>query len=243
MRADRRADDVVRVGRVTAPVADCLVRGVLQRHVARSDRAHFGAQHFHFLHIRVLTFYVGLAHVDDAPHVFQRADRSGSHTVLPCARFGDDTGFAHLLRDQNLSDRIVDLVRSGMVQVFAFEVDPAAVPFGQAPCEIERGRATDIVAQQLIEFAAERFRLHNGQVVVLQFFYASVKNFGNVSPAEPAVIAVFVYLKCFHRFRFYDFVLVVIRKEPCRKYDRALCYLWFRFEQIRESATLRLRKL
>ena len=162
VRADRRADDVVRVGRVAAPVADCLVRGVLQRHVARSDRAHFGAQHFHFLHIRVLTFYVGLAHVDDAPHVFQRADRSGSHTVLPCARFGDDTGFAHLLRDQNLSDRIVDLVRSGMVQVFAFEVDPAAVPFGQAPCEIERGRAADIVAQQLIEFAAERFRLHNG---------------------------------------------------------------------------------
>ena len=73
----------------------------------------------------------------------------------------------------------------------------------------------------------------------MQVFYASVKNFGNVSPAEPAVIAVFVYLKCFHRFRFYDFVLVVIRKEPCRKYDRALCYLWFRFEQIRESATLR----
>ena len=163
--------------------------------------------------------------------------------MLPCTRFGDDTGFAHLLRDQDLSDRIVDLVRSGMVQVFAFEVDPAAVPFGQALCEIERGRATDIVAQQLIEFAAERFRLHNGQVVVLQVFYASVKNFGNVSPAEPAVIAVFVYLKCFHRFRFYDFVLVVIRKEPCRKYDRALCYLWFRFEQIRESATLRLRKL
>jgi hypothetical protein len=39
--------------------------------------------------------------------------------VLPSTRLGDDLGLAESLGEQDLSDGVVDLVRTGVVQVFS----------------------------------------------------------------------------------------------------------------------------
>jgi hypothetical protein len=43
--------------------------------------------------------------------------------VLARAGFGDDPRLAHALREQDLADAVVDLVRAGVVQLVALEVD------------------------------------------------------------------------------------------------------------------------
>jgi hypothetical protein len=64
--------------------------------------------------------------------------------VLAGAGLGDDALLAHALGEQDLAEAIVDLVRAGVVQLVALEVDlGAAEMLGQALGEIEReGRPT-----------------------------------------------------------------------------------------------------
>ena len=95
MRAYGRADDIVSIGRVATPVADGFVCSIFQCHVAGSDRADFGSQHFHFFYIDMLAFYIGLAHVNNALHVHQSAYRSGGHPMLSSSGFCNDTFFPH----------------------------------------------------------------------------------------------------------------------------------------------------
>ena len=95
MRTYGRADDIVSIGRVATPVADGFVCSIFQCHVAGSDRADFGSQHFHFFYIDMLAFYIGLAHVNNALHVHQSAYRSGGHPMLSSSGFCNDTFFPH----------------------------------------------------------------------------------------------------------------------------------------------------
>ena len=62
-------------------------------------------------------------------------------------------------REQDLADAIVDLVRAGVVELVALEVDLRAFPrarramLGQALGEIERAGAADIMFEQIVELA------------------------------------------------------------------------------------------
>ena len=51
------------------------------------------------------------------------ADRGGGHAVLARAGLRDDAGLAHAARQQDLAEHIVDLVRAGVVELVALEVD------------------------------------------------------------------------------------------------------------------------
>ena len=53
----------------------------------------------------------------------QRADGGRGDAVLARAGLGDDALLAHALGKQALAERVVDLVRAGVQQVFALEVD------------------------------------------------------------------------------------------------------------------------
>ena len=70
--------------------------------------------------------HVLLAHVDHALEAQQRADRGGRHAVLAGAGLGDDAPLAHAPRKQTLAQAVVDLVRAGVQQILALEVDPRA---------------------------------------------------------------------------------------------------------------------
>jgi uncharacterized protein YcbX len=55
---------------------------------------------------------------------------------------------AHPLGQQRLAERVVELVRAGVVEVLALEVDRMAGALAQPPRAVERRRAPDVVAQQ-----------------------------------------------------------------------------------------------
>ena len=162
MRAGGRADQVVGGLDVRDPVAQRLVHRVLQRAGARRDRIHLGAQKLHAKDVRLLPLDVGGAHVDDAGQAEARADGRGGDAVLARAGLGDDAGLAHAARQKDLAEAIVDLVRAGVIELVALEIDLcAAAPPGssrhfskmlrQALGVIERARPSGVVRVEMRE--------------------------------------------------------------------------------------------
>ncbi len=125
MRADDRAEDVVRGLDARHPVAHRFVDGVAQRARAAGDRPHLGAQQLHAEHVGRLAANVFLAHVDDAVEAEVGTGGGGGHAVLAGAGLGDHALLAHPQREQRLAERVVDLVGAGVVEVFALEARSA----------------------------------------------------------------------------------------------------------------------
>ena len=119
-------------------------------------RAHFRAQQLHAEDVGLLPLDIHFAHIDDARQAEARRHRGGGHAMLARAGLGDDAGLAHAPREQDLAQAIVDLVRAGVIEVFALEIDfRAAEMLGQALGEIERAFAADIMRQQPVQFGLE----------------------------------------------------------------------------------------
>ena len=128
------------------PVAQRLVHRVLERARAGLHRPHLGAERLHAHHVRLLPVDVDRAHVDDAFEPELRAQRRGRDAVHAGAGLGDDARLAHALGQQDLAEHVVHLVRAGVVEVLALEVDLRAAEMrGEALGEIERRRAADIM--------------------------------------------------------------------------------------------------
>jgi hypothetical protein len=53
-------------------------------------------------------------------HAEQCCDHGGCHAVLACSGFCNAPLFTHPLCQQSLADNVVDLVGTGVVQVFPF---------------------------------------------------------------------------------------------------------------------------
>ncbi len=80
------------------------------------------------------------------------ADRGRRHAVLAGAGLGDDASLAHALGEQSLTERVVDLVRTRVGEVFALQQDTTGADLlGEARRLVERGRSTDVGAQQVPE--------------------------------------------------------------------------------------------
>ena len=137
VRADRRTDQVEGFIGVFAPVLQRFVHGFLERLAAGFHRNDLGAEHLHFPYVEHLPLDVHRSHVHVALHAHQGADGSRRHAMLPGARLGDDAGLAHPAGQQDLSDGVVDLVGTGMVEVFALEVDLRPVTLGQTLGQIQ----------------------------------------------------------------------------------------------------------
>ena len=113
------------------------------------------------------------AHVDDAREVEQRAGRRGRHAVLAGAGLGDHPGLAEPPREQRLAEGVVDLVRPGVGEVLALEVEPevrdagsagaatgetrrlVAHGLGQAIGTVQRRRAAGEMRQQVAQLGPE----------------------------------------------------------------------------------------
>ena len=94
MRPHHRTDDVVGRPHRSRPVAQRLVRGVLQCLAARGDRNHPRAQKAHAEHVERLPADVFLTHVDVAFKTEQSRRRGGGHPVLAGSRLRDDSAFS-----------------------------------------------------------------------------------------------------------------------------------------------------
>src|SRR5262249_33282160 len=80
----------------------------------------------------------------------------GRDAVHAGAGLGDHPRLAHAARQQDLAEHVVDLVRAGMVEVLALEIDfRAPQMLGQALGEIERARPSDVVLEVAVHLLAK----------------------------------------------------------------------------------------
>ena len=146
MRARDRADAIERVGDIGDPVAQRLVHRVLERPRAGLHRAHLGAERLHAQHVRLLAADVDRAHEHHALEAELGAQRRGRDAMHAGAGLGDDARLAHALGQHDLAEHVVHLVRAGVIEVLALEVDLGAAEMrGQPLGEIERRRPADVV--------------------------------------------------------------------------------------------------
>ena len=175
------------------PVAHGLVDGVAQGARAAGDRPHLGPQQFHAEDVGPLAADVLLAHVDDALQAEVGAGRGGGDAVLAGPGLGDDAPLAHPQRQQGLAERVVDLVRAGVIEVFAFEVDlcPAALlaePLG----EIKRRGPADVMPVKAGKLLAKAASAAARSYSAVNSSRARVSVSGHVAAAEGAKAAVAV---------------------------------------------------
>ena len=148
-RADAGTDQIVGRLDVRDPVADRFARRLLERLRAELDRPHLRAEETHPLDVRRLPAHVLGAHVDDALEPEPRAHGRGRDAVLARARLGDDPVLAQAAREDCLAERVVQLVRAGVEEVLALEVEPLlrGEPLGAG----QRSRAAGVVASELVQ--------------------------------------------------------------------------------------------
>src|SRR5260370_40227394 len=77
--------------------------------------------------------------------------------MLTCTRFSNDTLLAHTLGEHTLSHSVIDLMRPGMCQVLAFEIDFDTVGdhFRAAWHIVECGRASYVTEKFPPQFLLE----------------------------------------------------------------------------------------
>src|SRR5579859_3640083 len=181
--SDHGADDIVRGRDIRDPIAQCLVCRVFQGARARRHGYHLRAHQLHPIHIEPLAPRVFLAHVDDAVEAEARAHRGSRDAMLTGARLRDDPALLHSLREEDLSQRVVDLVGAGVVQVFALQQDARANSRRQPRHGRDRCRAADVVLEQRVELAPELRIVARRIVHARQFLERMHQRFGDVSAA------------------------------------------------------------
>src|SRR5205085_9144796 len=111
---------------VRDPIADGLACRLLQRAGAEFDRDDLCAEQAHPLDVGPLPAHVLLAHVDRALEPEAGADSRGRNSMLARACFGDDAALAEPAREDGLPERVVQLVRTGVEEVFSLQVETPA---------------------------------------------------------------------------------------------------------------------
>jgi hypothetical protein len=108
-----------------------------------------------------------------------------SVAVLACAGLGDDARLAHAHREQDLPEAVVDLVRPGVIELVALEVDlRPAVMRGKPLREIERRGPAHIIAPEGVHQSVEGRVVLGGPVGPLQVQHQRHQRLGD----EPAAI-------------------------------------------------------
>src|SRR5258708_19712476 len=113
--------------------------------------------------------------------------------MLAGAGLGDNALFADAPRHNDLAEHVVDLVRAGMVELLALEIDFRAAEMpGEALGEIQRRRPADIVPEIAVHFRLEcRIGLGVG-VSLFQIEDQRHQRFRDKAPAENAEMTALV---------------------------------------------------
>ena len=187
MRPRNRADDVERVLDIGDPVAQRLVHGVLERRRAGNHGPHLGAEQPHAENIGALPLDIGLAHIDHARQAEAGGHGGDGHAMLARAGLRDDAGLSHPLGEQDLAQAIVDLVRAGVIEFVALEVDlRAAKVLGQPLGVIERARPAGIMRIEVFKLGVEGRIVLRRCVSCLKLKDKRHQRFGHEAPAIKA---------------------------------------------------------
>src|SRR6185312_3848092 len=178
------------------PIAHGFTDGVFQGAAADGYRNDLCAEQAHAEDVEALPPHVFLSHINGAIEAKQRANGGGRDAMLPGAGLRDDAALAHAFREQRLAETVVDLMRAGMEQVFALDVDlRAAKLFAQPPRGVERGGAAGILREQEFQLGMERRVLLRFEISVLQLFERRHQHFRNVASAIGTEVAAGIRLR------------------------------------------------
>ena len=155
MLAYCRADEVEGIFGTLAPGRERLIHSVLERLIATLRWDDGSTEHLHALDIDVLTLDIKCAHIDIALHTHECTGGSGGYTMLACTCLGDDAVLTHLLRQQDLPEGIIDLVRPRVIEVLALEVDLRTISLAESARVVEGAGTSYIVTQQRVELLLE----------------------------------------------------------------------------------------
>ena len=110
--------------------------------------------------------------------------------MLAGAGLGNDPALPHAPRQQRLADGVVDLVRAGVGEVLAFQVDARAAGVRrEARREIHGRGAPHVVAQQRAKFGEERRVRQGGFARGVEIQQRGHERLADVPPAERAEVA------------------------------------------------------
>ena len=112
----------------------------------------------------------------------------------------NDTRLTHFLRQQDLSDGVVNLMGTRVIQVLTLQIQLTTVLLAHPFRIIERWRTSHIVLQQRVVLLLELFTLNNRQIGFLQVVYTLVEYLWHVSTAELSVKSFLVNLIIAHIF-------------------------------------------
>mmetsp|Transcript_21890 Transcript_21890/g.52082 ORF Transcript_21890/g.52082 Transcript_21890/m.52082 type:complete len:224 (-) Transcript_21890:1277-1948(-) len=153
---DGGTDQVVRVTHVRDPVGHGFVDGILQRALTFFDGHDLGAERVHSEDVQLLPFAIHGTHVNGAIQSQHGAHRGRCDTVLTGTRLRDDARLAELLRQQGLSDRVVDLVGARVGQILPLQPDGGSSgQFGQTLRLVERRGSAHEFSAESVDFGDE----------------------------------------------------------------------------------------
>ena len=191
MRAHHRAEAVMGVADAAGPLAHGFGHSILQRTGAAGDGNDLRAQKTHPVDVQGLTFGVLLAHEHHALHAHQGSGSGGGNAMLTGTGLGDEAGLAHLFGQQRLPENIVDLVRTGVIQVLTLEVDLCtAEVLGHLFCIVQAAGAACVLVEQFGELPIELRVIFVMVVGLFQFNNGIHQRFGDILSAVDAKASV-----------------------------------------------------
>ena len=123
MRARHGANTIKCIAHIGHPIAQRIIHRIFEGTATRGYGNHFSAEQFHPKDVWRLTLHIMGAHIDHALQAKLGADRRGCNAMLPSACFSNNTRFPHSSRQNNLSQHVVDFMRTRVVQLVAFHID------------------------------------------------------------------------------------------------------------------------
>src|SRR5690606_17599160 len=124
------------------PVAHGFVQGIFERARAGIDRHNGGTQQLHAINVRRLATDIFATHVHDTFQAIARSHGGRRDAMLAGARFRNNARLTQAAGQKNLTNAVIDLMRAGMVQVFALEPDLRAAQLLRPALRVVHGAGT-----------------------------------------------------------------------------------------------------
>ena len=190
VRPEGTAEDVVGRANVRDPVAQGLVDRFLEGLLPGLDPAHFGPEETHADDVEALALHVCRAHVNDTLHPEARRHCRRRDPVLASPGLGDDALFAEALREDDLTEGIVDLVGAGVEKILALQVNAGPAEFlGPTFREVERRLATTEFGKESRELGLEVRILLCLEILRRERVERRHEGLGDKTPAKGAEMA------------------------------------------------------
>ena len=155
---------------VRRPIAHGFADGILKRATPRIDPCDGRTEQSHPEDVQRLPLHVFGSHIDFTLKPEHRRDSGRRHPMLAGPGFSDDTRLLHSLGEKPLSDRVIDLMGSGMTEIFAFQIDfRSPQPFRESLRKVERRGPSDVVLQVVGELRLEAPVFFYTSIFLLQF--------------------------------------------------------------------------